>query len=204
MKGKAAYAVGYMFVVTAVFSTLVIGVARVTRQRVEANQRLALEKAVLNVFGDLSYANDAEAHRLFEERIEQRPDAAGAWVYVKDGQVAGYAVPIAGKGFWAPIRGVVGIDRDLRTITGIAFYEQSETPGLGARITEPFFRDPFEGTVLQTDGPPIEMVPPGSSLSEGQVHAISGATQTCMRLEELMNEDLRAWAESMSEREGQP
>lgn len=204
MKMKGAFAVGYMFVTTAVFSTIIIGIARSTQERVDANQRLSMEKAVLNVFPGIAYSSDLEAHQLFEEKFKQSPDAAGAWVYMKDGTIAGYALPISGKGFWAPIKGIVGIAPDKRTVTGIAFYQQSETPGLGARITEPFFRDQFQGKELQTTGQPIQMRSPGTELSAGQVHAISGATQTCIRLEKLMNDDIQSWMQIMSEKEATP
>ena len=204
MKMKAAFAVGYMFVVTAVFSFLIIGVARSTQQRVDANQRLSMEKAVLNVFPGITYSSDAEAHKIFEEKFQQPSDAGGAWVYMKDDTVAGYAVPISGKGFWATIKGIVGIGPDRQTVTGISFYQQSETPGLGARITEPFFRDQFQGLKLGAPGQPIGMRSPGSELSPGQVHAISGATQTCIRLEKLMNDDLREWMQKMSGKEATP
>lgn len=204
MKQKLLYSVGYMFVVTAFFSALVIGFARGTRGRVQANEQIAFEKAVLGAFPEIIYSNDAEAHRLFQEHFEQQPEAAGAWVYVKDGTTAGYALPIEGKGFWAPIRGIVGIGPDGRTIRGLAFYEQNETPGLGARIAEPFFRDQFQDLAMNQEGPPVELRPEGSELSAGQVHAISGATQTCMRLETLLNEDLLDWLGKMSKQGGQP
>jgi Na+-transporting NADH:ubiquinone oxidoreductase subunit C len=125
-------------------------------------------------------------------------------VYVKDGATAGYALPVEGKGFWAAIRGIVGIAPDRRTILGLAFYEQNETPGLGARITEPFFSDQFKNLTIGQEGMPVELRPAGSVLSAGQVHAISGATQTCMRLETLLNEDLQDWLKAMSEKEARP
>lgn len=204
MKQKLLYSVGYMFVVTAFFSALIIGFARGTQKRVAANERLAFEKAVLSTFPDITYSNDLEAHRLFQEHFEQRPEAAGAWVYVRNGMTAGYALPVEGKGFWAPIRGIVGIAPDGQTIRGLAFYEQNETPGLGARIAEPFFREQFKGLVIGSEGQPVELRPEGSELSAGQVHAISGATQTCMRLETLLNEDLLDWLGKMSGKEVQP
>jgi Na+-transporting NADH:ubiquinone oxidoreductase subunit C len=204
MNQKSLYAVGYMFVVTAFFSALIIGFARGTKDRVEANERLAFEKAVLSAFPEIPYTADGQAHQFFQEHFELRPEAAGAWVYVQNGETAGYALPIEGKGFWATIRGIVGIASDGRTIRGLAFYEQNETPGLGARIAEPFFRDQFQGLAMGQDGPPVELRPAGSALSAGQVHAISGATQTCMRLETLLNEDVQDWLKKMSEKGTQP
>ena len=93
---------------------------------------------------------------------------------------------------------------DKRTITGIAFYEQSETPGLGGRIVEDDFRGQFAGKVLRPGDTMMGIIPASETLNESQVHAITGATQTCIRLEALMNEDLSAWLKLMDTAEGQP
>ena len=39
-------------------------------------------------------------------------------------------------------------------------------------------------------------------LFRSEVHAITGATQTCVRLEVLINEGLSAWLTAMKAREG--
>lgn len=196
MTSRSFYAVGYMFLITAFFSTLIIGFARGTQQRVLANERLAFQQAVLNAFGQFSAETDADVNRLFQEHFEQDPAYGKAWVCRKDGTVIGFALPIEGKGFWAPIKGVAGISPDGKSLLGLAFYEVNETPGLGARIVEPFFRRQFEGLRLRSEGLPLELRPEGTVLSEGQVHAISGATQTCIRLEALLNEGLKDWLQA--------
>ena len=45
-----------------------------------------------------------------------------------------------GKGLWAEIWGYLGINKDM-TVEGAVFDHASETPGLGANITERFFMD---------------------------------------------------------------
>ncbi|MFN2351870.1 MAG: FMN-binding protein, partial [Kiritimatiellia bacterium] len=117
----------------------------------------------------------------------------GVYLYQPDGRTAGYAVPVAGQGFWAPIRGVVGVKPDLKTLAGLAFYDQNETPGLGARIAERSFRGQFEGLRLGEPERLIGIRAPSVNLAEHEVHAISGATQTCVRLEKLINDSLNAW-----------
>jgi len=201
MNSRSFYAVGYMFLVTAFFSTLIIGFARGTQKRVQANERLAFEKAVLTAFGTFSYRTDAEVGRLFREHFTQSPEYGKAWIYKKDGVLARFALPFEGKGFWAPIKGVAAVSADGRTLLGLAFYEVNETPGLGARIVEPFFRRQFEGLRLRPEGLLLELKPAGTVLSQGQVHAISGATQTCVRLEAILNEQLKDWLDAMR-REG--
>ena len=203
MRDKPYFAVLYMFIVTALFSSVLIGFSRLTRTRVEANEQLAFEKAVLEVFPEIEAQSNAEIHRVFSEQFVQKQELA-AYLYYKNHQLAGYVVPVEGKGFWASIKGVVGVALDQRTITGIAFYEQNETPGLGARIIEEDFCSQFAGKVMIAGDKVLGIKPAGETLKENQVHAITGATQTCIRLEKLMNDGLSAWLTSMDTVEQRP
>jgi Na+-transporting NADH:ubiquinone oxidoreductase subunit C len=196
MREKVWYPVLYMFVATAFFSSFLIGLARASRERVEANQRLAVERAVLEALPiELpAGASSLEMHRLFQERVsEPTAESAGAYVLKEDGAVLAYAVPLEGKGYWDRIRGFIGIASDLGTITGISFYEQHETPGLGAEIAQPPFRSQFDGKRIAVGSRPVALLPVGSALGENEVHAITGATQTSTRLERIINEDVASW-----------
>jgi Na+-transporting NADH:ubiquinone oxidoreductase subunit C len=117
----------------------------------------------------------------------------GAYTLRKNGVILAYALPISGRGFWAPIKGIIGIKADKKTITGIAFYEQNETPGLGAEIAKISFRKQFEGKVISTDDKPINIRRPSATLGQSDVHAITGATQTSTRLEKIINDGLTKW-----------
>jgi Na+-transporting NADH:ubiquinone oxidoreductase subunit C len=198
MKEKPYFAIVYMFVVTAFFSSIVIGFARLTADRVQTNRELAFEKAVLEVF---SLAKGKTASQLHTDYLEKFQLLSGTEnICVLKGpqnKVEGYAVIVKGKGFWAPIKGVVGLEPDRKTITGIAFYEQNETPGLGAEIVKPPFRNQFKNLKIADSSNPIGIKPPGSMLEENQVHAITGATQTCTRLEKLINESLAEWLDTV-------
>ena len=200
MKNRAFFAIIYMFAVTAFFSFILIGLARATERRVEANEQLAFERAVLEVFQLDTSISRTEIHDTFEKRILKPGESSGgAYVYKEDERVIGYAVPFEGKGFWAPIKGIIGIEADIETITAIAFYEQNETPGLGAEITKAKFCDQFIGRKLSPSDRAVGIKPLGSELKENQVHAITGATQTCTRLEKLVNEDINNWRGKMRE-----
>lgn len=199
LKDKPYFAVVYMFFVTAFFSTILIGFSLITRQRVEVNEQLRFERAVLEAFPEVHYQNAQQIHQIFTNRFE-KDEQTGAYVYREDGQVQGYAVPFAGQGFWDQIRGVIGIAPDRRTIKGLAFYEQNETPGLGARIDEDEFRQQFIGKKIEDSAEPIKIVRAPRTLGENEVHAVTGATQTSVRLEVLMNQDLRAWLDAMENR----
>jgi len=124
---------------------------------------------------------------------EPTSDSGGAYIVKQDGQLVAYALPVSGQGFWAPISGIIGIETDKKTVTGIAFYEQNETPGLGAEITKTPFRQQFEGKQLADQGQPLGMKRPGAELDDSSVHAITGATQTSTRLERIINSALTEW-----------
>ncbi|MHC4435429.1 MAG: FMN-binding protein [Planctomycetota bacterium] len=196
MVKKWWFPVAYMFVVSAFFSSIVIGFARFTDERVEANKDLAFEKAVLTVLPGLLQEGESrlQTHRKFVDRVGP-PDeqSAGAYVLRDAGQIVAYALPMEGQGFWAPIKGVIGLKSDRRTITAIAFYEQNETPGLGAQITKVEFTSQFTGKVLSSEGKPIIFKQPGSPLGPNEVHAVTGATQTSTRLEKILDDALTRW-----------
>ncbi len=196
MRDKVWYPVLYMFVATAFFSSILIGLARFSRDRVEANQRLSVEKAVLEALAiELPpEASSLELHQMFLERVTgPSAPAGGAYVLMEGDRVIAYAVPLEGKGYWDTIRGFIGIASDMNTVTGISFYEQNETPGLGAEIAQPPFRAQFVGKRIAEGNRPLGLLPVGSALGESEVHAITGATQTSTRVERIINEDLVGW-----------
>lgn len=203
MKEKAWFPVFYMFVATFFFSAILIIFGAFTRQRVEDNERIAFERAVLEALPLEMPArvSPSEIHRIYIDNIQDATSETGSALrYMKDDSLIAYALPLDGPGFWAPIKGVIGIAADKRTITGIAFYEQNETPGLGGEIIKPGFRDQFEGKQLARDGVLLEIRSQTEPLDQSSVHAITGATQTSTRLADFMNEQLRAWHAAMKER----
>jgi Na+-transporting NADH:ubiquinone oxidoreductase subunit C len=196
MREKWWFPIFYMFLITAFLSSIVIGFSYVTSERVVANENLAFEKAVLTVLPGLfeTGKSRSELHRTFVEQINSPNETSGgAYILKAAGQIVAYALPISGQGFWAPIKGVIGIKVDLQTITGIAFYEQNETPGLGAQITKDDFKNQFNGKIISSSGKPINMKRPSDELGKSDVHAITGATQTSTRLEKIINEALTNW-----------
>jgi len=65
----------------------------------------------------------------------------------------GYVIPINGNGLWDAIYGYMAIKPDGNTIIGISWYEQKETPGLGADIASSFWQNLFPGKVIFQERP---------------------------------------------------
>jgi Na+-transporting NADH:ubiquinone oxidoreductase subunit C len=201
---KPWYPVVFMFVVTAVFSTVVIAVSQMTRESVQANARVAFERAVASSLGLASDSTpNAEVHSIFAQQVKQpKEGTGGAYYFEKDGAIQGYAILMQGKGFWDVIKGVMGVAADRKTVTGIAFYQLRETPGLGAEITKAGFRDQFKGKVLATSEKAIAIKRPGASIGSSDVYAVTGATQTSSRVESFVNSSLREWQKKMAGKGG--
>ncbi len=196
IRDKAWYPILYMFVITLCLSAVLILFGSVTRQRVKDNERILYERAVLEALPiELSARiSPAEIHKRYMNSIKDATESsAGALLYLEGDSLIAYALPIEGPGFWATIKGVIGIAADTRTLTGISFYEQNETPGLGGEIVKSEFRDQFVGKIISETDLPVEIRPASAELDESSVHAITGATQTSTRLGRFMNEQLARW-----------
>jgi Na+-transporting NADH:ubiquinone oxidoreductase subunit C len=201
LREKAWFPIFFMFVITLCLSAVIILFGSITRQRVKDNERIAYERAVLQALPiELPpRATPSQIHNVYITNIQEADaSSAGALKYIKDDSLVAYALPLAGPGFWASIKGVIGIAADLRTVTGIAFYEQNETPGLGGEIVKTEFRTQFRGKKVAVKGVPLEILPATAELDENSVHAITGATQTSNRLGSFMNEQLAAWRKGMN------
>lgn len=81
----------------------------------------------------------------------KKPDSYKGKAVVYECRKAGsecFILPVVGKGLWGPMKGYLAINKDVNTILGISFYDHKETPGLGAEITEPWFKDQFKNKKL--------------------------------------------------------
>lgn len=99
-----------------------------------------------------------------------------------EGNVMGYGVLLEGGGFQGPIKLMVGFNEDGSEITGIEVLENVETPGLGNRIVEEWFKAQFRGTV-----PPVEVVKGQKPQNKSQVEAITGATISSKSVANIVN-----------------
>ncbi len=59
--------------------------------------------------------------------------------------IEGYVIPVNGMGLWDAIYGYLAIKPDGNTVIGISWYDQKETPGLGANIADAPWQSQFPG-----------------------------------------------------------
>ena len=101
----------------------------------------------------------------------------------KDGSFEQVVLPIEGIGMWGTLYGFLALDRDGRTVRGLTFYDQKETPGLGGEIASPRWQALWAGRQAFDANwePKLTMIkgnagPPAQD--PHRVDAISGATIT--------------------------
>ena len=102
-------------------------------------------------------------------------------------QVELVILPISGTGYGGPIEAMIAVEGDMNTVAGLAVMSHNETPGLGARIDEPAWRQQFAGKRIEDDtGTPQLAVARGAATTEFEVDAITGATRTNTAMTQML------------------
>jgi len=193
------FSVIYMFFLTLIFTSVVSLVKYVNAEKIRLNEEVKLQAVVLDALGiglPEGVSRNETVTALFGERV-RRIEGEERTIYAgydeKGDEIVGYAFPAGGPGFWGPIEAMVGVDAGVTEVVGVSFPRHSETPGLGARMTEPQFRDQFQGLPLRKSGGDavyFRLVAPGSADRPGELDAITGATMTSKAIERFLNREL--------------
>ncbi len=144
-KETKAYSVVFMMLITIFFVGILAFFYHSTQPRVKEYQKIKNETIILSLF-DFPLNNVHADYAKYIKEKNQVLNGKSVVYYeaVKDTTLVGYAFPISGKGLWGNLEGVVSLSPDLKTIINFTITGQSETPGLGGRITEPGFIGQFK------------------------------------------------------------
>jgi Na+-transporting NADH:ubiquinone oxidoreductase subunit C len=81
-------------------------------------------------------------------------------------------------GLWDAIYGYLAIKNDGDTVIGISWYDQKETPGLGANIAEPEWQSQFPNKKIFQESPngetDFKTAPLGITVVKGKVSEVLG------------------------------
>ena len=128
-----------LFAICIVCSSLLAGVYALTKEPIDAAAKSKNEAAIKEVLPPAAVNIEAEKTVDFE-------GASYAYnlAYDEQGNTVGCAINVAPVGFGGPIAIKVGFDAE-GVIWNTKVLSQAETPGLGAKCTEPAFADQFKG-----------------------------------------------------------
>ena len=99
--------------------------------------------------------------------------------YDGNDDLLGWVLPVQGRGFAGPIELLLGLTPNRKTVTGVYILAQSETPGLGSRITSPAWLEGFR------------TAPASGRYTLGvEIDGLSGATISCTAVVDAVNHAL--------------
>lgn len=150
-------------------------VHEVTREPIRQAQREELLRALRAVLP------------AFENAPDQDAVTAGGHTFYRgrsDGQVTGVAVPVdSPEGYGGDVRALVGVDPE-GTVTGVVVLAHAETPGLGAKATDPGYLAQFQGKSLRNarwavrkDGGDFDQITGATITPRALVNAIHGGLE---------------------------
>jgi len=132
-------------------------------------------------------------HNKFKKDVESRPYPVFMYMKEDGSGVDAYIFPMFGAGLWDWISGFVAVDSDLNTVRGVAFDHKSETPGLGARITDEAVKARFVDKKLYDVAGILQSVSmvkgeKGEPLDDHHIDGLSGATLTGKGLNAMLKD----------------
>lgn len=128
---------------------------------------------------------NAEAYRI---ATADGADSLTCYPARKEGKLVGTAIEsFTMKGFSGLIRVMVGITPE-GVIFNTSVLEQKETPGLGTKMTEPFFKDQFNGKnpmdkklLVKKDGGEVDAITASTITSRAYCDALQRAAEAYMK-----------------------
>ncbi len=174
-----------------------VGIETERSEAEELYNKYITETIALNEDGSVDEKADAFTVDLAKEL--KKPDVEQVYpLYIANIEGSKYyIIPLRGKGLWDAIWGYVSLKDDVNTIKGAVFDHKGETPGLGAEITQTWFRERFaDEKIFDGSGNLIGVsvvkgnVGP-SNKDDNKVDAISGATITGDGVSDMISERLQ-------------
>lgn len=122
--------------------------------------------------------------------LGRRANHARVFLREVNGKIDLIVLPVHGQGYQSILYGYLALRGDFNTVAALSFYEQGDTPGMGARITEVAWQANWRDRKIADDGGSLKIaVARGKAESPYEVDGISGATRTGQGVTNL----LRYW-----------
>ena len=160
-----------------------------TAERVAKNQELVTAQAFLNAVGRPEQERDA-ALKAYEEFFGSATGDSAVRA-VLDGEEI-LITRFSGMGLWGTVTGVLATDASVQRIVGIDIISHSETPGLGGRIEQDWFKNQFRGERILPEGIVVRKGQGGADedRDNGYVDGITGATGTSTSMAVMLNAEI--------------
>ncbi|MDU5110837.1 MAG: RnfABCDGE type electron transport complex subunit G [Clostridium sp.] len=183
---KENFKLGGILLVITMIAGLLLGFANdLTKEAIIENSKISKE--------DLNYIMPT-AEKIQDMDVELAEEGSIKEIYeaVNGSDVVGYVLKVTSKGFHGPVDFVVAISKDDK-VSGVKVLAHSETPGLGAKISEDKFISRFKDKPA-TGLLEVVKVTPNKDI---EVEAISGATTSSKASVTAVNEAITFYLENI-------
>jgi Na+-transporting NADH:ubiquinone oxidoreductase subunit C len=171
------YPVLFMIIVTVVFIGILATFYLSTQQKVELYKENNRKLIILDLFGLPTTDISSVYNKRIRERSIEGTDQTfyEAW---QDSLMLGYCFPVSGNGLWGTINALIAVSPDLKDILAMEIVSQNETPGLGGRITEDWFKDQFRNIPVVKNDRVIEyeLIAEEENQQDYKIRQITGAS----------------------------
>jgi len=176
-----------LLILCAICTALVAGAYGLTKDTIAARAAADVKASYKQVFPQLGDLTQEKAPGGIIQDIKCSKEG---------GKVNGYIYTVTPSGYGGELTIMVGISSPDAKLTGIKVLKQNETPGLGAKSTEPQFSDQFAGKNLKS---PLEV----SKQAKGEeIQAITAATITSRAVVKGVNEARDHYMKTYSQGKG--
>ncbi len=194
-KESFLYVVVFTFVIAFVFVFIIALADNATSEQVARNQELGTAQAFLNAVGEaetdgtIALSNFSEMFGSVDGESVVEADVNGEKLLVKQ---------FSGQALWGTVTGVLAVNADVSRIIGLDIISHSETPGLGGRIEEDWFKDQFRNEKIAADGIKVRKGEGGadSDPDNAVVDGVTGASLTSASMEIILNNEINALKEA--------
>lgn len=190
-----------MTLFAAVMTGVIAGLDAFTKDKIAEQEALKVQRAVLDVLGlkpspQSEESEAAATDRLFKSSIETIETPQGpVYLAMTEGKPSAIAYQMTGNALWGSVTGYMALSADGKELLGVTFTNHSETPGLGGRIDETWFKEQFRHKAIRSPEPTVINRPhPG-----GNIDGIAGATLTSNDVVEIINAGIPIGLKYLSE-----
>jgi len=180
-----------------VLGSILGSIYHVTKTQIEINEHFELQKCLLYAINITTEdMTKEEVYITFHNHLmEERLRGITYYSYWQEDQLIGYCFPFSGQGLWGQVTGYIAVDVTGVEVLGIVFTENEETPGLGARIDDLWFKEQFRGLDIQKSSDYVSF----DISDESGLATISGATLTVNSIKDTLNQTIDELKEILKE-----
>jgi len=168
-----------LMVICLVCSALLAGVYALTKGAIDAANAKKFSEALSAVLPEFDSQSEAQSVSVEGKDYEY-------YVAYNAGTPVGYAITSSVVGFGGPLTLLVGVTPE-GIVYNTSVYSHAETPGLGAKCTEPKFHDQFAGwnpaektLIVKKDGGDVDAITASTITSRAYTLAVANAVKAAM------------------------